>query len=161
MSTSTASKRKEHKGKDVKKTDVKKADETAVTAGEDALGSKSRTILPKNKLADAAAAHLPQGATKSVIATQSFHDAVEHCKVKVAKIAKECRSANRKYRDFHFDLRVDGRYCLDGLTKGQESELHPNGVARVEVCLFFLSLPFMNDKWGWVLMNCGVFIGNL
>jgi len=29
-------------------------------------------ILPKNKLADAAAVHLPQGATKSIIVTQSF-----------------------------------------------------------------------------------------
>jgi len=150
-----STKRKEQKGKD-----VKKADETAVTAADDGSGAKSRTILPKNKLADAAAAHLPQGASKSVVATQSFHEAVEHCKAKVAKIAKECRSANRKYRDFHFDLRNDGRHCLDGLTKVQESELNPAGVARVEVCLLFLSLPFI-DKWGWVLMNCGGAIGNL
>ncbi|KAG0136169.1 large subunit of cytosolic Ca2+-dependent cysteine protease [Tuber indicum] len=127
MSTATSAKRKEPKGKD-----TKKADEAAAAAAEDASAPKPRTILPKNKLAGAAAAHLPQGATKSVIATQSFHDAVEHCKSKVAKIAKECRSANRKYRDFHFDLRNDGRYCLDGLTEALESELQPAGVARVE-----------------------------
>jgi len=151
----TATKRKEHKGKD-----VKKADEASVTAAEDTLGSKSRTILPKNKVADAAAAHIPQGATKSVIATQSFHDAVEHCKLKVAKIAKECRSANRKYRDFHFDLRNDGRHCLDGLTKDQGSELDPAGMARVEVCLFFLSLPFI-DEWGLGADELWDAIGNL
>ncbi|RPA96764.1 cysteine proteinase [Choiromyces venosus 120613-1] len=128
MST-TASKRKEPKDKDSKKTE----ETTAVAAAaEDTAAPRSRTILPKNKLADAAAANLPHGATKSVIATQSFHEAVEHCKAKVAKIAKECRSANRKYRDFHFDLRNDGRHCLDGLTEELESELHPAGVARVE-----------------------------
>ncbi|CUS13992.1 unnamed protein product [Tuber aestivum] len=127
MYTSTTAKRKEPKDKD-----AKKVDEPAATAAEDTSAPKSRTILPRNKLADAAAAHLPHGAAKSVTATQSFHDAVEHCKAKVAKITKECRSANRKYRDFHFDLRNDGRHCLDGLTQDLASELHPAGVARVE-----------------------------
>ncbi|PWW77978.1 cysteine proteinase [Tuber magnatum] len=127
MSTATAAKRKEPKDKDIKKTD-----ETSTATAEDTSAPKSRTILPKNKLADAAAAHLAHGAAKSITATQGFQDAVEHCKEKVAKIAKECRSANRKYRDFHFDLRNDGRYCLDGLTEDLQSELHPAGVARVE-----------------------------
>lgn len=94
-------------------------------------GKKARTVLPNNKLASAAAANLPKGATRSVVATQSFEEAVETCKLKVAKIAAECRMANRKYRDFHFDLRNDERYCLDGLTEDQKSTLYPAGVARV------------------------------
>jgi len=77
-----------------------------------------RTILPFNTRADAAsaaAATALQAPAKSLVATKSYDEAVEACKKKVEKIAKECRRFNRKYRDQHFDLTLDQDYCLEGL----------------------------------------------
>ncbi|PUU83747.1 hypothetical protein B9Z19DRAFT_1071564 [Tuber borchii] len=121
----------ESKGKD-----LQKIDETGVTEHR----SKPRPLripnpgpfILRNRLPDLAARHFLREPAKTAIATQGFDDAVEHCKAKVARIAKECRSANRKYRDFHFDLQGNGRYCLDGLTEDLKSKLAPAGIARVE-----------------------------
>lgn len=73
--------------------------------------------------------------SKSVVATQGFEEVILTCKKKVEKIAKECRAANRKYRDIHFDLKWDGRYCLDGLTD-EYPHLNPAGTLRVEVSIY-------------------------
>lgn len=94
-------------------------------------------IPPKNKPADAAAA-LPHGTSKSVIATRGFEEAILTCKTNVEKIAKECRIANRKYRDSDFDLSWDGRYCLDGLTV-EKPHLSPASTLRVEVNIYLRS----------------------
>lgn len=100
-------------------------------------GDKSNTVVPHNKLADATAAAASHGSSKSVVATAGFEEAVENCKKKVEKIAKECRSANRKYRDFHFDLKWDGRHCLDGLTDDHTSDLNPAAILRVAVSIYW------------------------
>lgn len=111
----------------------KDGDKKSPTVTEEAEKSlKTKTAVPNNKLADAAAAALTHGTSKSVVATKGFEEAIEVCKKKVEKIAKECRIANRKYRDFHFDLRWDSRYCLDGLTESKP-HLDPSGTLRVEV----------------------------
>lgn len=114
----------------VKDGDIKKPP----TAAEETekIPQKSKTVVPNNKLAGTAAATSPRGVSKSVVATLSLEEAIETCKKKVEKIAKECRVANRKYRDYHFDLRFEKRYCLDGLTK-ENSHLNPAGTLRVEV----------------------------
>jgi len=142
---------------------LEKIDETGVTEHR-SKPSPLRIPNPgpfvlRNRLPDLTARHFLREPTKSAIATQGFDDAVEHCKAKVARIAKECRSANRKYRDFHFDLRSNGRYCLDGLTEDLKSKLDPAGIARVEVRLSLFSLPFVANRQGLMLMNFGV--GNI
>jgi hypothetical protein len=108
--------------------DDKKKDDKKAESAE----SKSKTLLPHNKLADAAAASIHH-TSKSVVATRDLEEAIEVCRKKVEKIAKECRMANRKYRDLHFDLKRDGRYCLDGLLPEHRSELNPEGTLRVAV----------------------------
>jgi hypothetical protein len=47
-------------------------------------------------------------------ATSLFHEAAEQCRDKVKRIAKECRVANRKYNDVHFNLAADLPYVVDG-----------------------------------------------
>lgn len=101
---------------------VKGNDKKSSTTAEEKNPPKSETVL----------AALPHGTSKSVVATLGFEAAILTCKTKVEKIAKECRIANRKYRDFHFDLWLDGRYCLDGLTE-ENPDLNPAGTLRVEV----------------------------
>jgi len=55
----------------------------------------------------------------------SYDEAAAVCRAKVAKIVKECRRVNQKYRDPHFDLELDlklnRRDCLDGLDNWRDS----------------------------------------
>lgn len=60
------------------------------------------------------------------------------CRAKVAKIVKECRRVNQKYRDPHFDLEFDlkwgSRDTLESLcnTKGKpDSQFMPKSIKRV------------------------------
>lgn len=95
---------------------------------------KPKHILTNNLFAQRTAVKATaeqQQPAKSTLATKSFEEAVSNCKKKVEKIARECRSANRRYRDIHFDLTLDGRFTLDGLTAQQDSALVPRGIARV------------------------------
>jgi hypothetical protein len=77
-------------------------------------------ILPRNTRADevaSAALEANQHPIRSVATTRSFGDAVAACKSKVEKISKECRRFNRKYRDAHFDLDLDRKFCISGLVE--------------------------------------------
>jgi hypothetical protein len=100
------------------------------------------TILPDNLYAKRAAAHAPKGSILGVNALASYDQAVESCRNKVAKIVKECRRLNQKYRDPHFDIEADFKRssalpdtpadCLIGLDK-ERSDFQPMSVKRVEV----------------------------
>lgn len=105
---------------------AKNSDKKSPTKGAKRSTLKSKTILPSS----AGAAALSHGTT--VVATRGFEVAVLTCKKKVEEIAKECRIANRKYRDSHFDLSWGSRYCLDGPTE-EKPHLNPAGTLRVGV----------------------------
>jgi hypothetical protein len=100
------------------------------------------TILPDNLYAKRAAAHAPKGAIPGVNALASYEQAVDSCRNKVAKIVKECRRLNQKYRDPHFDIEADFKRsqllpntpadCLTGLDK-EQADFQPMSVKRVEV----------------------------
>ena len=100
------------------------------------------TILPDNLYAKRAAAHAPKGSIPGKNALASYEEAVQACKAKVAKIVKECRRLNQKYRDPHFDIEADFKRsqafpeippdCLASLDK-EMSEFQPMSVKRVEV----------------------------
>jgi hypothetical protein len=100
------------------------------------------TILPDNLYAKRAAAHAPKGSIPGVNALASYEQAVESCRNKVAKIVKECRRLNQKYRDPHFDIEADFKRsqaladtpadCLTGLDK-EQADFQPMSVKRVEV----------------------------
>jgi hypothetical protein len=100
------------------------------------------TILPDNLYAKRAAAHAPRGSIPGVNALASYGEAKEACTRKVAKIVKECRRLNQKYRDPHFDIEADFKRsqlvpdtpadCLTGLSEAQ-TDFHPLSVKRVEV----------------------------
>lgn len=100
------------------------------------------TILPDNLYAKRAAAHAPKGSIPGVNALASYEEAKEACTRKVAKIVKECRRLNQKYRDPHFDIEADFKRsqafpdtpadCLTGLNE-EKTDFHPLSVKRVEV----------------------------
>ena len=109
------------------------------------------TILPDNLYAKRAAAHAPRGSIPGVNALASYEEAKEACTRKVAKIVKECRRLNQKYRDPHFDIEADFKRsqafpdtpadCLTGLNE-EKTDLNPLSVKRVEVCM-----PISNAIW--------------
>ncbi|DAZ99275.1 TPA: LOW QUALITY PROTEIN: hypothetical protein N0F65_005443 [Lagenidium giganteum] len=73
--------------------------------------------------------------TKSIIATEDRDLAIKECREKVAKISRECRMDNVKYRDPHFDLSEMKSFCLHGLRQegeGMEGVSEPAAVRRVE-----------------------------
>ena len=102
------------------------------------------TILPDNlyaKRAAAHAAHRRKDASPVQNAQASYDEAVQACEEKVAKIVRECRRINQKYRDPHFDIESDFRRsqqtgvpsdCLTSLD-GLGTDLKPMSVKRIEV----------------------------
>ncbi|KAI4620221.1 hypothetical protein J4E80_004747 [Alternaria sp. BMP 0032] len=116
------------------------------------------TILPDNLYAKRAAAHAPRGSIPGVNALASYEEAKEACTRKVAKIVKECRRLNQKYRDPHFDIEADFKRsqlipdtpadCLTGLNE-ENADFHPLSVKRVEDIFdeprFFIEGATAND----------------
>lgn len=101
------------------------------------------TILPDNLYAKRAAAHVSNRDTSQwESAVRSYDQAVINCKAKVAKIVRECRRINQKYRDPHFDIESDFKRsrqypgtpadCLVGISE-ERTDLQPLSVKRVEV----------------------------
>ena|SRR2546430_13074255 len=93
---------------------------------------KALTVLPDNYLAKKAAENNPKGKITGKSATANYESAAAKCREKVAKIAKECKRVNQKYRDAHFDLE-DRKICLMGLTDTNASFV-PQSIMRVGVC---------------------------
>uniref|UniRef100_K3WE14 Calpain catalytic domain-containing protein n=1 Tax=Globisporangium ultimum (strain ATCC 200006 / CBS 805.95 / DAOM BR144) TaxID=431595 RepID=K3WE14_GLOUD len=76
-----------------------------------------------------------QKEARTIIATAGRDLAIEECRRKVAKISRECRMKNIKYRDPHFDLSVMQDFCLNGLRQkgeGLQGVAAPGTVRRVE-----------------------------
>ncbi|KAI1136249.1 cysteine proteinase [Hypoxylon sp. FL0543] len=115
---------------------------------------KATTVIPHNEYAEKAA----KRSTKAVgTNTQtSYEEAAAVCKAKVAKIVKECRRVNQKYRDPHFDLEFDlkwgSRDTLESLCNTKEnsdSDFKPKSVKRVVDIFdnpkFYIEGPTAND----------------
>ncbi|KAI8964309.1 cysteine proteinase [Daldinia sp. FL1419] len=115
---------------------------------------KATTVIPHNEYAEKAA----KRSTKAVgTNTQtSYEEAAAVCQAKVAKIVKECRRVNQKYRDPHFDLEIDlkwgSRDTLESLCNTKEkadSYFKPKSVKRVVDIFddpkFYIEGPTAND----------------
>ncbi|KAI1079756.1 cysteine proteinase [Whalleya microplaca] len=125
---------------------------------------KATTVIPQNEYAEKAA----RRSTKAVGTTTqaSYEEAAAVCRAKVAKIVKECRRVNQKYRDPHFDLELDlkwgGRDTLESLCNsvkghggrpppppGPDSGFRPKSVKRVvdvfDEPRFYIDGPTAND----------------
>ncbi|KAJ7648340.1 cysteine proteinase [Mycena polygramma] len=76
----------------------------------------------------APAAFVQQAEKAGLLVTEELDKALEAAKARVARIAKECRLKNRKFRDIEFDLENDREKCLHGLSGGSYS---PSDVQRV------------------------------
>ncbi|KAG0652956.1 hypothetical protein D0Z07_0085 [Hyphodiscus hymeniophilus] len=80
---------------------------------------------------------VPKGTIKGENAVASYEEAVAICKDKVAKIVRECKRVNQKYRDPHFDIEFDLKWgvrdCLTmlGDTTEVDSGFRPGSVKRV------------------------------
>ncbi|KAF2398664.1 cysteine proteinase, partial [Trichodelitschia bisporula] len=117
---------------------------------------KPYCVLPDNFYARKAAAQAYLF-SRAANALASYDEARASCEAKVAKIVKECRRLNVKYRDPHFDIEADFRRwvgdvpysdCLMGLMD-QSTQLRPASVKRVEDIFvdpqFFVEGPTAND----------------
>lgn len=107
---------------------------------------KVHTILPQNRYAKSKAAAEPKGTVYSQAALKSYDEARAECQAAVAKIAKECKRVNMRYRDPHFDIEFDLKKskddCLEGLVETQHPPFQPNSVKRVHVG------PLSCHDWG-------------
>ncbi|KAJ7155793.1 cysteine proteinase [Mycena filopes] len=108
----------------------------------DYFKSKAETSEPAAR----PAAYVQQPEKAGLLVTEELDKALEECKAKVAAIAKECRSKNRKFRDIEFDLEKDRYKCLFGLSPGTFS---PSDVQRVHEIFenprFFIDGASSND----------------
>ncbi|CAJ2502977.1 Uu.00g103710.m01.CDS01 [Anthostomella pinea] len=120
---------------------------------------KATTVIPQNEYAEKAA----RRSTKAVGTTTqaSYEEAAAVCAAKVAKIVKECRRVNQKYRDPHFDLEFDlkwgSRDTLQTLCNARSpkapaastAKFKPKSVKRVidifDAPKFYIDGPTAND----------------
>ncbi|GJN69961.1 hypothetical protein PLICBS_004013 [Purpureocillium lilacinum] len=137
---------------------------------------KATRVIPQNRFVDrvtkksaegttadgtstsATASSSASGSNKTTTQT-SFDDAAAMCRAKVAKIVKECRRVNKKYRDPHFDLESDlklGRRDtleslgnIRGARKPPGSDFCPRSAKRVTEIFdkpqFYIEGPTAND----------------
>jgi hypothetical protein len=118
------------------------------------LTISATTIIPQNEYAERAAKHSRKA---TGITTQaSYDEAAAVCTAKVAKIVKECRRVNQKYRDPHFDLEFDLKWgkrdTLESLRNVKDptpSDFRPKSVKRVVDIFdnpkFYIDGPTAND----------------
>ncbi|KAI0877501.1 hypothetical protein GGS24DRAFT_487876 [Hypoxylon argillaceum] len=121
---------------------------------------KATTVIPSNQYAERAARRSNRAV--GTMTQASYEEAAAVCRTKVAKIVKECRRVNQKYRDPHFDLELDlkwgARDTLESLcnaVKGEDtprpakSAFRPKSVKRVtdvfDAPRFYIDGPTAND----------------
>ncbi|TGO87468.1 hypothetical protein BPOR_0224g00110 [Botrytis porri] len=99
---------------------------------------KASTVLPKNLYTTKAGQRASKPVTRGKNAVASYEETAALCKAKVAKIVKECRRVNQKYRDPHFDIEFDLKWgkgdCLQMLENTSEKltpTFRPGSVKRV------------------------------
>ncbi|KAF9461870.1 hypothetical protein BDZ94DRAFT_1310221 [Collybia nuda] len=93
-----------------------------------------------------------------ILVTAELEKALEECKARVARIAKECRVKNKKFRDVEFDLENDQYRCLHGLDFPVTGKYCPSDVQRVtqifEQPRFFANGADSNDIIQGKLGDC-------
>ncbi|KAI1866672.1 uncharacterized protein JN550_007525 [Neoarthrinium moseri] len=115
---------------------------------------KATTVIPHNSYVDLAAKHAHQ--TAGITTQASYDEAAAVCQAKVAKIVKECRRVNQKYRDPHFDLEWDLKWgkrdtleTLYNFRNPLQSKFKPKSVKRVpdifENPRFYIDGPTASD----------------
>ncbi|UNI15490.1 hypothetical protein JDV02_002019 [Purpureocillium takamizusanense] len=137
---------------------------------------KATRVIPRNQFVDRVTKKSAEGTTADGTATSatasssasgsnrtttqtSYEGAAAMCRAKVAKIVKECRRVNKKYRDPHFDLESDlklGRRDtleslgnIRGARKPPGSDFCPRSAKRVTEIFdkpqFYIEGPTAND----------------
>ncbi|ORY56321.1 uncharacterized protein BCR38DRAFT_451040 [Pseudomassariella vexata] len=115
---------------------------------------KATTVIPHNEYVDRAAKRTSKAVGTTTQA--SYEEAAAVCKLKVAKIVKECKRVNQKYRDQHFDLEIDLKWdrrdtleSLCNVKDPSESKFRPKSVKRVADIFdkpqFYIDGPTAND----------------
>ncbi|KAH8101749.1 hypothetical protein BXZ70DRAFT_73634 [Cristinia sonorae] len=66
-----------------------------------------------------------------LLVTKDLDEAIVSCKAQVARIAKDCKARNRKFRDIEFDLENDKGRCLAGIRPADNERFDPADVHRV------------------------------
>ncbi|KAJ6472034.1 cysteine proteinase [Mycena sanguinolenta] len=112
---------------------------------------KTKTDLPSTQQA----AFVQPQEKASLLVTEELDKALDESKAKVARIAKECRLKNRKFRDIEFDLENYPQQCLHGLSGGS---FDPSDVQRVtdifEKPQFFVDGASSNDIVQGAIGDC-------
>jgi hypothetical protein len=93
-----------------------------------------------------------------LLVTKELEKALDECKAKVARIAKDCKAKNRKFRDIEFDLENDKHRCLFGLFTQSGENHQPADVHRVTQIFddphFFVDGAGSNDIIQGALGDC-------
>ncbi|KAG7091306.1 hypothetical protein E1B28_010352 [Marasmius oreades] len=91
-----------------------------------------------------------------LLVTDELESALNSCKERVERIARDCRAKNRKFRDQEFDTEVDRERCLHGI--GSEEKFNPSDVQRVTDIFpnpqFFIDGANSNDLVQGAIGNC-------
>ncbi|KAF9529607.1 hypothetical protein CPB83DRAFT_852411 [Crepidotus variabilis] len=97
------------------------------------LAKAKRATKKAEAHATTAKVSAPAQPKPGLLVTKELELAIADCKARVAKISKDCRANNRKFRDLEFDLENDTLRCLYGLvitSDDMEREQHAD-VRRV------------------------------
>ncbi|KAK1220217.1 hypothetical protein PQX77_017038 [Marasmius sp. AFHP31] len=105
------------------------------------------------------ASYTQQPDKAGLLVAGELEKALEECKEKVARIATECRSKNRRFRDHEFDLENDRHRCLHGLGSDSDGDTYdPSDVQRItqifEKPQFFIDGADSNDIVQGAIGNC-------